>query len=214
MLFGAQRAMHHGQCKFEPIRCPFSCAILPLFSECLFTTNSMDTLLDHVEKHHRFDIFKNNDNVFQFQLDDITDGSGHYRIVLQSQKPKMECLLIGFKSQNGSIVLFCRSLTNDAKGTPYRIVSSFVADDGTANEGTHSGTTSSANCSTIHSLQWKSKMLSVADEVGYEFKKGLVLKLSAEKVKLWQNQSARGNETVPLTVAVGDVSDDVLQTYL
>lgn len=197
MLVGAERANHHEQCRFEPVQCPFSSAILPLFSECFFATNSMEQLLDHVEKQHRFDIFKNSDNVFQFQLDDITDGSGHYRIVLQSHMPKMECLLIGFKSQSGSIVLFCRSLTNKMKGTPYRIVASFETDDGI-----------------VHSLQWKSTMMSVRDDVGYEFKRGLVLKLSSDKVKLWQKQSSRSNESVPLTVAVGDVSDDVLQTYL
>lgn len=79
----------------------------------------------------------------------------------------------------------------------YRIIASFVDDDGT-----------------VHSLRWGSAMLTTKDEVGLEYKKGLVLNLSAEKVALWRNQSNSANDAVPLTVAVGDISEDVLQTYL
>ena len=182
---GNQRIEHLKSCACRPFLCPFSCAILPLFDECLFSTNSIDELLLHVESKHNFDIFENNTNEFQFQLDDITDGSGHYRIILKSIKPKMECLLVGFKSQNGSIVLFCRSLSNKFVNTRYTIKSNFVGEDGNT-----------------HSVEWKSQMYTTENEIGLEFRNGLLLRLSSDQVQLWSNNNKEN--VAPLTVIVGD----------
>ena len=182
---GNQRITHSKECRFRPFLCPFSCAILPLFDECLFSTNSIDELLLHVDSKHNFDIFENKTNEFQFQLDDITDGSGHYRIILKSIKPKIQCLLVGFKSQSGSIVLFCRSLSNRFANTRYTIKSNFVGDDGKT-----------------HSVEWKSQMYTTENEIGLEFRNGLLLKLSKEQVQLWTNNNKENS--VPLIVIVGD----------
>ena len=184
LLVGDERAKHFEVCEFEPVQCPYSCAILPLFSECLFSTNDTKELLEHVTTKHAFDVFENNSNNFQFQLDDITDGSGHYRIILKS--PDSLCLLIGFKSQNGSIVLFCRSLSHSTINAHYQIVASFKTTDGKR-----------------HRVTWESQMYSQKDEVGLEFNQGCFLKLNKDQVKLWQNDDT---DNVPLTVSVGDAS--------
>ena len=68
---GKQRKEHLKICSFKPIKCPFSSAVLPLFNECLYSTNNIDDLLKHVEKHHQFDIFQHRNNEFQFQLDSM-----------------------------------------------------------------------------------------------------------------------------------------------
>ena len=185
-LVSDERVKHLKTCDFQPVQCPYACAILPLFSECLYSTSDMKELLEHVTTKHAFDVFQNHNNIFQFQLDDITDGSGHYRIILKSATPDTLCLLIGFKSQNGSIVLFCRALSHKLINAQYKIMASFRTADG--------------KC---HASIWESQMYSLTDDIGLEFHKVCYLKLNKDQVKLWQNDI--GTDNVPLTVTVGDV---------
>ena len=183
---GHQRKQHLKTCKYRSIQCPFSCSILPLFQECLYSTNNINDLLKHCQSQHGFDVFENPNNKFEFQLDDLSEGSGHYRIILKSLKPEIVSLLIGFKSQNGSIVLFVRSFDNRLINNNYKIIAAFESND-------HKK----------HSIKWESSMYATTDEIGLEFRNGLVLKLSREQVKLWKNRSSN-SDYIPLTVIVGD----------
>ena len=188
LTIGKQRDEHLKLCKHRPIPCPFHNAVLPLFSECLYSTNNLDQLLKHCVDAHQFDIFENPNNIFHFQLDDITEGSGHYRIILKSNNPDIISLLVGFKSQAGSIVLFVRSFKLlSPQSNKYSIQANFESDDGI-----------------LHSIKWESFQYSILDEVGLEFRQGLLLKLSREQVRCWQNKSS-DSEQVPLSVIVGNV---------
>jgi hypothetical protein len=127
-LSGNERKAHAKQCKHRLYKCPFGV--------CHATSDSIANAIAHnvgcnmggdlsqMTKHakdaHAIESFEAKDNEFNFELDDMSEGEGHWRMFLKSQQDNC-VFLMGFKNSDNAISLCARAIIPSQVGQTYNI---------------------------------------------------------------------------------------------
>jgi hypothetical protein len=186
-LQGAEeRCKHSAKCKHRVFKCPFGVCLAADEERAAHIARNvdcnigltLDELLQHCKNAHDIDSF---DSVvgqgFNFELDDMSDGEGHWRMFLRQHTcentrtcaltrgefcPNQKCLfLMGFKEASGEISLCARTMMPGHINDEYSIE---VVLPGR------------------NRVSFTAPLCSVSEPLGSEAKQGHILKLSAEQV--------------------------------
>jgi hypothetical protein len=197
------RHYHAKKCSHQLLKCPFGVCHTPddftarLICQAIDCNVGLplDDLLKHALDKHKIDTFCSNEIAFQFELDDMTDGEGHWRMFLKKHDdkgcvyckpnlsptnwmfgntpktgefcPNMKCvLLMGYKNAQNEITLCVRTLLPGNANEQYRIEVDIPQHD---------------------SIVFESKLRNVDEQLGLESKYGECLTLSTTHVTALRN---------------------------
>lgn len=182
-----KRRKHIARCKHRLFKCPFGVCLAGDDHSAVYIARHIDcnigldlnSLSEHCKTAHNIDTFHSpNSKPFLFELDDLSEGEGHWRMFLRQHAcentrqclqthgelcPNDKCVfLMGFKSQSGEISLCARTITSDHVGEEYRIELTLPRED---------------------NVTFNAPLRCVSEPLGIEAKSGHILMLSAPQVR-------------------------------